>query len=94
MSPEGEPADRMRQRLAILSARERRQALFRTAFRSVVAFAVILGIYFLLPVGDWGGDGWSAFRLVLGVLIFAAILAWQVWRILQSPCPPCRRSRR
>jgi voltage-gated potassium channel Kch len=87
MSPEGEPADRMRQRLAILSARERRQALFRTAFRSVVAFAVILGIYFLLPVGDWGGDGWSAFRLVLGVLIFAAILAWQVWRILQSRLP-------
>ena len=87
MSPEGEPAERMRQRLAILSTRERRQALVTTAFRSVLAFAVILGIYFLLPVGDWGGDGWSAFRLVLGVLFFAAILAWQVRRILRSPVP-------
>src|SRR4029078_5513959 len=52
-----------------------------------LAFAVILGIYFLLPVGDWGGDGCSAVRLVLGVLFFAAILAWQVRRILRSPVP-------
>ena len=87
MSSEGEPAERMRQRLAILSTRERRQALVTTAFRSVLAFAVILGVYFLLPVGDWGGDGWSAFRLVLGVLFFAAILAWQVRRILRSAAP-------
>ncbi len=81
------PPERTPQRLAMLAIRERRKAVVTTTIRSVLAFAGVLGIYFLLPVGDWGGDGVSAFRLVLGVLMFAAFLGWQVRRILSSAVP-------
>jgi voltage-gated potassium channel len=88
MNQGGAPPERTPQRLVMLATRERRKAVVTTMIRSVLAFAVVLGVYFLLPVGDWGGGGGaSAFRLVLGVLIFAAILGWQVRRILSSAVP-------
>jgi hypothetical protein len=87
MSPDGAQAESTPQRLAMLAKRERRRAVVRTTVRSVGAFAMILGIYYLLPVGEWGGDGVSALRLMLGVLFFAAVLAWQVRRILRSRVP-------
>jgi hypothetical protein len=87
MSPDGAPAEPTPQRLTMLATRERRRAVVMTTVRSVGAFAVVLGIYYLLPVGEWGGDGISALRLALGVLFFAAVLAWQVRRILRSRVP-------
>jgi hypothetical protein len=87
MTPEGGSVERPRTGLESLAKRERRRALLTTALRSVLAFAAVLAIYFLLPVGDWGGDGLSVVRLVLGILLFAGVLAWQVRRILRSALP-------
>lgn len=87
MSLEGAPFERARHGLENLAKGERRRALLTTTIRSVLAFAVVLGVYFLLPVGDWGGDGLSVMRLVLGIILFAGILAWQVRQILRSPLP-------
>ena len=61
-----------------------------TTARSVLALAVLLGVYFLLPVGEHVGDASTVIRLVLGVLLFGAILAWQVRQILQSDTPALR----
>lgn len=87
MSPEGAPSERTPQRLTTLAVRERRRALMTTTLRSLLAFAVVVGAYYLLPVGDGGSDVSTVVRLVLGVLLFVAILAWQVRQILRSAVP-------
>jgi hypothetical protein len=87
MSPEGAPSERTPQRLTTLAVRERRRVLVMTTLRSLLAFAVVLGVYSLLPVGDGGSDVSTVVRLVLGVLLFVAILAWQVRQIMRSAVP-------
>ena len=87
MTLEGIPLEPTRTGLENLAKRERRRAVLMTTLRSIVAFAVVLGIYFLLPVGDWGGDGLSIGRLVIGILLFAGVLAWQIRQILRSAVP-------
>jgi hypothetical protein len=87
MTLEGAPVERTRHGRENLAKHERRRAVLTTTIRSVLAFAVVLGVYFLLPVGAWGGDGLSVVRLVLGILLFAGVLAWQVRQILRSRVP-------
>ena len=78
----------------MLAKRERRRAVITTTVRSVGAFAVILGIYYLLPVGEWGGDAVSALRLMLGVLFFAASSPGRSAGSCGHGFPRCRPSRR
>jgi voltage-gated potassium channel len=87
MSPEGAAHQRLPQRWESLAAHERRRAVLMTTLRSLVAFGVVLGVYFLLPVDDWGNDLITAVRLAIGVLLFTAVLAWQVRQILRSAVP-------
>jgi voltage-gated potassium channel len=87
MSPQGARSERTPQRLTTLAGRERRRAVVTTMLRSLLAFAVVLGVYYLLPVGDGGGDVSTVIRLVLGVLLFGTILAWQIRQILRSAVP-------
>lgn len=87
MSRMGASADRSPRRLPELAARERRRAVVTTTIRSVLAFAVVLGVYFVLPIGDGGAGGVTAVRLVVGVVLFVAVLGWQVRRIQRSAVP-------
>jgi voltage-gated potassium channel len=87
MSPQRARSERTPQRLTTLAGRERRRAVVTTMLRSLLAFAVVLGVYYLLPVGDGGGDVSTVIRLVLGVLLFGTILAWQIRQILRSAVP-------
>jgi hypothetical protein len=87
MKPAGGSGGPPAHRLAAMATRERRRALALTTLRSVAFFVVIMGIYFLVPVGDWGGDGIGALRLALGVLLFAAVLGWQIRQIFRSSVP-------
>ena len=87
MSPQGARSERTPQRFTTLAGRERRRAVVTTMLRSLLAFAVVLGVYYLLPVGDGRGDVSTVIRLVLGVLLFGAILAWQIRQILRSAVP-------
>jgi voltage-gated potassium channel len=87
MTLEGLPVESARTGLESLAKHERRRAVLTTTLRSVLAFGVVLGVYFLLPVGDWGRDGLSIGRLVIGIVLFAGVLAWQVRQIFQSAVP-------
>src|SRR5690349_13758444 len=87
MSARREPPERTPQRLTAMATRQRRRAVVMTTLRSLLAFAVVLGAYFLIPVGERAGDGSTALRLVLGVLLFGGILAWQVRQIMRSAVP-------
>jgi voltage-gated potassium channel len=87
MSPEGAQSERTPQRFTTLAGRERWRAVVWTMLRSLLAFAVVLGVYYLLPVGERGSDVSTVVRLVLGVLLFAGILGWQIRRILRSAVP-------
>lgn len=87
MSSEGARSERTPQRFTTLAHRDRRRAVAWTILRTVLAFAVVLGVYYLLPVGDRGSDVSTVVRLVLGVLLFVGILAWQIRQILRSAVP-------
>jgi len=87
MSARREPPERTPQRLSAMATRQRRRAVVMTMLRSLLAFAVVLGAYLLIPVGERAGDGSTILRLVLGVLLFGAILAWQVRQIMRSAVP-------
>jgi voltage-gated potassium channel len=87
MSRERARSERTPQRLTTLAVRERRRAVVTTTLRSLLAFAVVLGVYYLLPVGDGGINVSTAVRLVVGVLLFVGILAWQIRQILRSAVP-------
>jgi voltage-gated potassium channel len=87
MSPKGVPPERTPQAFTTLAVRERWRAVVTTTLRSLLAFAVVLCVYYLLPVGDGSGEVSTAVRLVLGVLLFIAILAWQIRQILRSAVP-------
>lgn len=87
MSRERARSERTPQRLTTLAVRERRRAVVTTTLRSLLAFAVVLGVYYVLPVGGDRIDVSTVVRLMLGVLLFLAILAWQVRQILRSAVP-------
>jgi voltage-gated potassium channel len=87
MSAQRESPQRTPQRLQAMAARDRRRAVMMTTGRSVLAFGVVLGVYFLLPVGEWASDAATLVRLALGVLFFGAVLAWQIRQILRSSVP-------
>jgi hypothetical protein len=87
MSARREPPERTPLRLSAMATRQRRRAVVVTSLRSVLAFAVVLGAYFLIPVGERVGDGSAVVRLLLGVLLFGGILAWQVRQIMRSEVP-------
>jgi voltage-gated potassium channel len=87
MSARRESPERTPQRLQGMATRDRRRAVITTTGRSVLAFAVVLGVYFLLPVGEWASDAATLVRLALGVLFFGAVLAWQIRQILRSSVP-------
>lgn len=71
-----------------MSARHR--AFLATLARSLLALAVLLGVYFLVPVGEHVNDVTTLVRLLLGVLLFGAVLAWQIRQILRSDVPGLR----
>ena len=70
-----------------MATKARRRAVVTTTLRSLLAFAVVLGAYFLVPVGERDNDASTFVRLVLGVLLFGAIVAWQIRQIMRSEVP-------
>ena len=64
---------------------ERRHVVFG-ALRALTTSALVLVVYFVLPINEHAGAA-IAFRLVGGLAIFTAVLAYQVRAILRSPTP-------
>ncbi|MCL2552396.1 MAG: potassium channel family protein [Actinomycetia bacterium] len=73
-----------------MEPRRRRRLLLRTALRAAVAPVVLLVLYYALPLDhplEVGKAGW----FVIGFLVFAAAVAWQVYSIVRSPHPRLRQ---
>jgi voltage-gated potassium channel len=72
-----------------LEPRQRRRLLLHTVLRAVVAPAVLLVLYYTLPL-DHPLDGDQALWFLLGFVVFAAALAWHVYSITHSAHPRLR----
>jgi voltage-gated potassium channel len=77
-------------RLIELGRRERRRALLTTTLRCLVSVAVIIAIYYVLPIGKHGSSSEVIVRLLAGVGLFAGALVWEVRRIASSAVPELR----
>ena len=69
-----------------LPSAKRRWLIFRTALRSLLLTAVLVVLYYVLPL-DERLDAGVAVRLLIGFLIFAAMATWQVRSITGARYP-------
>lgn len=60
----------------------------RAALGAVLRIAVVVGLYFLLPLERGESRMWLA--LGLGLLGFGALVAWEAYAVLTSPHPVLR----
>lgn len=77
------------QSVSDLSRPEQRRILLKTSIRCMLIFAVILGIYYLLPERDMGSAA-AVVRLGIALLGFLAIMTWEVRRITRAEWPEVR----
>ncbi len=86
------PPQRRRHNLrhpATSSLRGRRRLVVVATVRTGLTIALVVAIYFLLPLDHSSSAGVVA-ELALGVLVLAGIIAWQVRRIVGSDHPTSR----
>jgi hypothetical protein len=72
-----------------LDRRERRRLVERSALRIVVTTLLLIALYLLLPDPAHSGTR-ALIELVLGLILFAALLGWHVQRILSADHPELR----
>ena len=60
-----------------------------SALGAVVTAAALVALYYLLPLDDLSGAS-AVTGLVVGIVVFVVLIAWQVWRILRSDHPGSR----
>jgi voltage-gated potassium channel len=58
--------------------------------RALLAASVLIAMYYLLPLDASGSDLSAVVRVVLGILAFAAVMAWQLRAIANSGTPGLR----
>jgi len=72
-----------------LTKPERRWALAKGVMFTTVAWAVLITAYFITPP-RFGLGGNPLFRLLVGMALLGAVIAWQAWRISNGPIPELR----
>jgi len=76
-------------RYADLPATKRRRFIYHAVLRSVLAATVLVVLYYVLPLNRrWDTD--TGIRLLVGLLIFAGVMVWQVRTIAGSRYPDLR----
>lgn len=68
---------------------ERRRLVVAAVLRTIITVAVVVAIYFLIPM-DHAANAGTVTGLVLGMLAFAAVIAWQLRQIVRSQHPGIR----
>ena len=68
---------------------KRRRLVFWAVLRGVVVTTVLVVLYYLLPL-DRPLDAGTALRLLIGLLVFAGVMVWQVRAITGSDYPAMR----
>lgn len=76
-------------RLSELEKGERRRAWLRTFAAVALAWIVLVGTYYLVPAGHASGAS-ALVQLGIGIVLFAAVLAWQARRITSAELPELR----
>jgi voltage-gated potassium channel len=72
-----------------LAAAKRRRLILQAGVRSVLIAAVLVVLYYVLPLDrPWDSD--TAVRLLIGLLVFAGVTVWQVRAIAGSRYPGVR----
>jgi voltage-gated potassium channel len=83
----GSPATAVR--LAELEASHRRKALLRAAATIVLSWVLIVGAFYLLPIGHESGLR-ALLRLGADIALVGAVFAWQIRRIAVAELPELR----
>ena len=77
------------QRFHALSAANRRRLVFWAILRGVVVAVVLIVLYYVLPLDRPWGSG-TAIRLLIGIVVFAGVMVWEVRAIVGSRYPGLR----
>jgi hypothetical protein len=68
---------------------KRRRLIVRAVLRSLVFATVLVVLYYLLPL-DRPLSADTAIRLLIGLLVFAGVIVWQVRKITRARYPALR----
>ncbi len=72
-----------------LPTAKRRRLVFSAVLRGVLVAVVLVVLYYVLPLnGRW--DSGTAIRLLVGILVFAGVMVWEVRVIAGSRYPGLR----
>ena len=77
------------QHFQALPAAKRRRLIFRAVLRSVLAAVVLVVLYYVLPL-DRRWDSGTAIGLLIGIVVFAGVMVWEVRAIAGSRYPGLR----
>src|SRR5271165_6293403 len=72
-----------------LSVHEKRRLVARVALRTIITVALVVAVYFLVPM-DRAISAATVAELVLGVLVLFGVITWQVRQIIRSDHPGVR----
>jgi voltage-gated potassium channel len=76
-------------RLSDLGRRDRHLALLRCGLTIVVAWVLIFGAYYVLPIGK-ESELRAGLRLAVDVALVASVFTWQIGRISRAELPELR----
>jgi hypothetical protein len=77
-------------RLSDLSPAQRRRVLLRTTVRCVAVAAALITFYYILPLDRPLTDVGVVTRLLVGSILFVAVMTWQLWQIINADLPELR----
>jgi voltage-gated potassium channel len=91
LAPSCHTVSAMAERAALmdLAARQRRRLIAASLLRAVMTTAVMVALYYVLPINQ-RLDRSAAARLVVSLIIFAVVSGWQIRSILRSKHPGVR----
>jgi len=72
-----------------LDRRQQQRVVGRTAIRILISVVLLFALYGAVPVADRTGLG-TLVELLVGLIIFAAVLGWQVLKIMGAEYPELR----
>ena len=76
-------------RLSELEQHERRKALLQTLLIVIVAWILVIGAYYVVPIGTESGVRVFV-RLLVDVALVGAVLVWEAFRVVHADLPEVR----
>ncbi len=86
------PPDLSSNAFVALDRRQRRREIVSTLVNAMLASALVVAIYYLIPLDDLT-SGQAVLRLVAGIVAFALILFWQLRHVARATFPLLRAVR-